>query len=136
MLRMAEAVPDRAIETGSDEWGEESATFGDRLAYAREAMGLSQAQVAHRMGVKLQSLRNWEENRSEPRANRLQMLAGMLNVSMVWLMSGRGEAPSVEAPESASVDSCLAEMRAIRVEQLRLTERLGRLEKRLRATAA
>ena len=42
------------------------------------------------MGIRPQTLRNWEEDRAEPRANRLQMLAGMLDVSLVWLMSGRG----------------------------------------------
>lgn len=120
-----------------DDWGDETATFGDRLAHARDALGMGQAQLAHRLGIKLQTLRNWEENRSEPRANRLQMLAGMLNVSMVWLMTGRGEAPrpgSDGATETAT--GGLAELRAIRIEQARLAERLGRLERRLRSGSA
>jgi HTH-type transcriptional regulator, cell division transcriptional repressor len=124
-----------ATEPEPDDWGDEAATFGDRLAHARDSVGMSQAQLAHRMGIKLQTLRNWEENRSEPRANRLQMLAGMLNVSMVWLMTGRGEAPRNDGGESSGSEAavCVAELRAIRVEQTRLVERLGRLEKQLRA---
>lgn len=139
MIEAADGYEAAAAAGDGEEWGDEAATFGDRLAHAREAMGMSQAQLAHRMGTKLQTLRNWEENRSEPRANRLQMLAGMLNVSMVWLMSGRGEAPVAGAgagtSDGGSMEACLAEMRAIRVEQVRLSERFGRLEKRLRALA-
>jgi HTH-type transcriptional regulator, cell division transcriptional repressor len=115
------------------EWGDETATFGDRLAHARDSVGMSQAQLAHRMGLKLQSLRNWEENRSEPRANRLQMMAGMLNVSMVWLMTGQGEAPQLESDGTGGgAADLVSELRAVRIEQTRLTERLARLEFRLR----
>ena len=32
--------------------------------------------------------------RSEPRANRLMMLAGVLGVSPTWLLNGVGESPS------------------------------------------
>jgi HTH-type transcriptional regulator, cell division transcriptional repressor len=136
------AVSDQSVHSDPTEeledWGDDAATFGDRLALAREATGMSQAQLAHRMGIKIQTLRNWEENRSEPRANRFQMLAGMLNVSMAWLMSGHGEAPAASPTQNGdeAVKWCAAEARALRVEQLRLAERLGQLEKRLRSGLA
>jgi transcriptional regulator with XRE-family HTH domain len=115
-------------------YSDEHATFGDRVAAAREAAGLSQAQLARRLGVKLQTVASWEADRSEPRANRLQMLAGMLNVSMVWLMTGAGEGVSPPAETAAhSLESLLTELRETRMAQVRLAERLGRLEKRLRA---
>ena len=60
------------------DWDDDVATLGDRLARARDAAGMSQSQLARRLGVKLQTLRNWESDRSEPRANRLQMLSGLL----------------------------------------------------------
>jgi HTH-type transcriptional regulator, cell division transcriptional repressor len=124
----------------ANEWSDAASTFGDRLARARESVGLSQAQLAHRMGIRLQTVRNWEEDRSEPRANRLQMLAGMLNVSMVWLMSGQGEAPgdalAGEGDGDAAMRSLAVELRALRADQLRLADRLGRLEARLRRGAA
>jgi transcriptional regulator with XRE-family HTH domain len=115
-----------------------AATFGDRLAAARERAGMAQRDLAARLGVKLSTLKGWEEDRSEPRANRLQMLAGMLNVSMVWLMTGAGEgvaAPSVEAPE-AEIAAILGELRETRMAQARLADRLGRLERRLQAVAS
>ena len=61
-------------------FNEEHATFGDRLEKARQAIGQSQEDLAQKLGVKLTTFRNWEDDRSEPRGNRMQMLAGMLNV--------------------------------------------------------
>ncbi|MEL6677111.1 MAG: helix-turn-helix transcriptional regulator [Pseudomonadota bacterium] len=114
---------------------EDTATFGDRVAAAREAAGLTQAKLARRLGVKKTTIENWEADRSEPRANRLQMLAGILNVSIIWLMSGHGDGVDL-APEG-DVDGddlrdVLAEVTALRAEYVRMTERLARLEKRLR----
>jgi HTH-type transcriptional regulator, cell division transcriptional repressor len=129
MLAGASANDERAALDYSDE----TSTFGDRLVAARESMGMTQAQLAHRLGVKLQTLRNWEEDRSEPRANKLQMVAGMLNTSMVWLMSGQGAAP-VPARDPAARsegDDLLVELRAIRSDFVRLGERLGRFQIRL-----
>lgn len=119
-------------------YSDRSATFGDRVAAAREALGLSQAQLARRLGVKAQTVAAWEADRSEPRANKLQMLAGLLNVSMVWLMTGEGEGvtpPEEGANAERAFESLLTEVRETRMAQVRLAERLGRLEKRLRALA-
>lgn len=122
-----------------DDYSDSSATFGDRLALAREAQGMTQAQLARRLGVRRQTLEAWEADRSEPRANRLQMLAGLLNVSLVWLMTGEGEGgPSVSAPvtdTSTEVGAIVAELRDLRLDQARLTERMARVEKRLKGLA-
>lgn len=121
-----------------DDWSETAATFGDRLAAAREAQGLSQADLARKLGLKLQTIRNWEDDRAEPRANRLQMVAGFLNVSMVWLMTGIGEGgPEARSAEEGtgvgpSVKELLAELRELRLGQMRAAERMASLEKRLR----
>ena len=120
-----------------DDWSETAATFGDRLAAAREAQGLSQADLARKLGLKLQTIRNWEDDRAEPRANRLQMVAGFLNVSMVWLMTGIGDGgPDArsdgDAPLGSTVKELLAELRELRLGQMRAAERMASLEKRLR----
>ena len=119
-------------------YSDESATFGDRVAAAREALGLTQAELARRLGVKAQTIASWEADRAEPRANRLQMLAGMLNVPMVWLMTGQGDgvAPPDEKATDLGVEALLAELRETRIAQMRLAERLARLEKRLRLVAS
>ena len=70
-----------------DGWYDPNATtFGDRVAGAREQAGMSQADLAKRLGVKLKTLKSWEDDLSEPRANKLSMMAGMLNVSLLWLL--------------------------------------------------
>jgi len=119
-----------------DDFSDGAATFGDRVALAREAQGLSQSQLARQLGLRLETVQNWEGDRSEPRANKLQMLAGFLNVSMVWLMTGEGEGgpaydPS-EPTEPGDLATVLAEIAALRVKQMRIAEQMGRLEKRLR----
>ena len=119
------------------DWDDDVATLGDRLSRAREATGMTQAQLARRLGVKLSTVRNWEADRSEPRANRLQMLSGLLNVSFVWLMTGEGETNAAitdELPEGAN--DLLREMAELRVMQRQLAERTGQIEKRLRAMLA
>jgi len=123
-----------------DDYSEGAATFGDRLALAREAQGLTQEQLARRLGLRLQTVKNWEQDRSEPRANRLQMLAGFLNVSMVWLMTGQGEGgpalrPAAERSVSAGLAAMLEEIRDLRLASTRTSERLAKLEKRLREMA-
>lgn len=126
----------------SDEQGwysDEQATLGDRIAAAREAAGLSQTQLATRLGVRTRTLRGWESDLSEPRANRLQMMAAMLGVSLRWLLSGEGEgvAPPLTEEEARdeALQGALAELRGLRGELLKMSERMGQLEKRLRKHA-
>jgi transcriptional regulator with XRE-family HTH domain len=119
-----------------EEFSDDVATFGDRVALAREALGLDQTELARRLGVRLPTLRGWEEDRSEPRANKLQILAGTLNVPLIWLMSGEGEGPPrTQRPRDgrASVRACLEELRDLRGAQAALAARMARLERRLRA---
>ncbi|MEL6196278.1 MAG: helix-turn-helix transcriptional regulator [Pseudomonadota bacterium] len=123
-----------------DDFSDRAATFGDRMAYAREAQGLTQSQLARQLGLRVDSVRNWEADRAEPRANRLQMLAAFLNVSIVWLLTGQGEGGPAHEPhlgdEPAEIGAILAELRALRIKQARIAEDLGRLEKRLSAAVA
>lgn len=128
-------------EIAMDDWSDSAATFGDRLAAAREGQGLSQPQLARRLGLRVETIRNWEDDRSEPRANKLQMLAGFLNVSMVWLMTGEGEGGvnperADDADQSVVIRDLLSEMRELRLGQVRAVERMALIEKRLRTMDA
>lgn len=119
-----------------DDWySEENSTFGDRLAAARESFGLNQSELARRVGVKLKTLRGWEEDLSEPRANKLQMLSGILNVSLRWLLTGEGDGvgePEMGDEAPPEVRDLLLEIRDIKLQMARSADQLGRLEKRLR----
>ena len=120
-------------EMHADEWySEEAATFGDRLAAARDDAGLSQAALADRLGVKETTIAAWENDLKEPRANRLQMLSGMLNVSITWLLTGKGEGPSETETLPTEIGEILTEMRELRVKMLKSSEKLAQLEKSLR----
>lgn len=117
-------------------FSEEAATFGDRLAGAREAAGLNQKTLAEKLGVKHTTIANWENDIKEPRANRLQMLSGMLGVSLSWLLTGQGEGPEEptdDTPVSADLVDLMTEMRLLRAQMVRSGEKLGQLEKRFRA---
>jgi len=112
------------------------ATFGDRLAGAREAAGLTQEDLAQRLGVRLTTLQNWEEDLAEPRGNRLQMLAGMLNVSLTWLLTAEGDglqSPDV-APQPLTVEAeeALAELQRLRAGVIALADRLAQVERQMR----
>lgn len=115
-------------------YSNETATFGDRLAAAREAQGMTQKALARRLGTSLKTVEKWEQDISEPRANKLQMLAGLLNVSISWLLTGEGQGVEPEVAETdAEISQLLAEMRILRTEMMRSAERMGRLEKRLKS---
>jgi len=122
-------------DENADWFGPDTATFGDRVAGAREAAGMTQAQLARRLGIKKATLSGWEQDMSEPRANKLSMMAGLLNVSIVWLLTGEGDgmpAPPDDADTSPDFSGVLAELREIRATMRTNAERAGRLEKKLR----
>jgi transcriptional regulator with XRE-family HTH domain len=119
----------------SDWYGPDMATFGDRLGAAREQAAMSQSDMAKRLGIKVSTLRNWEQDLSEPRANRLSMMAGLLNVSIMWLLNAEGE--GISGPDDGSdiapdIQETLNEIRDMKTVMKTSAERLARLEKKLR----
>ena len=82
-------MPNRSIFHSN----EEDTTLGGRISMARETSGLSVGQVVKRLGVKATTYEAWEADRSEPRANKLVALAGILNISPPYLLSGLGKQP-------------------------------------------
>ena len=116
-------------------YGEDVATFGDRLEAARKNANLSQRELAKHIGIKNSTLQNWEDDVTEPRANKLNTLAGMLNVSLMWLINGEGdglEGSDENSVSDANLDAALIEIRELRVQMMHSANRLAKLEKRLR----
>ncbi|MDJ0628005.1 MAG: helix-turn-helix domain-containing protein [Rhodobacter sp.] len=123
------------IVTDTGWYSNDAATFGDRVAAGREALGLSQADLARKLGVKLKTIQAWEDDLSEPRANKLQMLSGVLNVSLIWLLNGEGEGvsePGDAAELPGGISDLLTEIRQLKGTLAQTADRLGGLEKRLR----
>lgn len=116
-------------------YANDNATFGDRIYAAREAVGLSQSALAIRLGVQLKTVKKWEEDITEPRANKLQMISGLLNISITWLLIGEGigpQDPESTMPISADLNEILVELRHTKSELLRLTKHLDVVDKKLR----
>ena len=127
-----------ANTTGGTDGGwysNEAATFGDRVAAGREALGLKQPDLARKLGVKLKTVQGWEDDISEPRSNKLQMLSGVLNVSLMWLLNGEGEGlsePEAVGAIDGDITDMLTEIRQLRSGIAQTADKLGGLEKRLR----
>ena len=120
--------------SSNDYFDDKVATFGDRIEAARLAEGLSADMLANRLGVSKKTLSNWENDEVSPRANRVQMMAGVLNVSLVWLMSGQGNGSdnveqTYDRPEA--VNEVLSEIKTLKQTLEHALARIGELEARL-----
>lgn len=99
-------------------------TVAERLVSAREALGLSTAQLARRLGVQTRTLSAWETGASEPRSNRLVNLAGVLDVSPAWLLGGDGSLPAGGHDEITLLKGELHRLRSQQDETTRLIDRI------------
>jgi transcriptional regulator with XRE-family HTH domain len=79
-------------------------SMGSRIGQARTAQGMSLRQLATRVGVKPTTVENWERGRSEPRANKLLMLAGILNVPVLRLLDNENESAGTSEGSEAAGD--------------------------------
>ncbi|MBL8581396.1 MAG: helix-turn-helix domain-containing protein [Rhizobiaceae bacterium] len=88
-------------------------TIGGRLMRAREAAGLTVRELAWRLGVRIATVSEWESDRSQPTSHRLATLAGLLKVSLSWILHGVGTAPD-ESDGGESVDAITAQVERLR----------------------
>lgn len=110
-------------------------TLGGRLSRARDAVGLSTAQLARRIGVQTSTIQAWESDRSQPRANRLSMLAGVLNVSLSWLLYGVGTSPSYES-EAEMAESVALQLDRLKRLHKETADIIGQIERDIGRYAA
>ena len=60
-------------------------TTGERIKAARKRAGLTQKEIADRLGISSSSIAQWETGTRKPKAETLQRLADALGVSMLDL---------------------------------------------------
>ena len=71
-------------------------TFSEKLTGLRRKSGMSQEQLADRLGVTRQSVSKWENDASVPDLEKLVKLSGVFGVSLDELV--KGEVPDSAAP--------------------------------------
>ena len=67
-------------------------TLGSRIFETRRNAGMSLEMLASLVGVKPATLRAWENDRSEPRLNKLVAMAGIVGVSPTYFIAEEGNA--------------------------------------------
>ncbi|MBO6716525.1 MAG: helix-turn-helix transcriptional regulator [Rhizobiaceae bacterium] len=108
-------------------------TMGGRMLRARDAAGMTINELARRLGVQVSTVQAWENDRSQPRANRLSMLAGVLEVSLSWLLHGVGSGPTDEGRDEVyqSISLQLDRLRRLQRETAKVTAQIERDMRRL-----
>ena len=72
-------------------------TIGDRIAKYRRNQGLSQEELAEKLGISRQSVSKWERNESLPEADKIPLLAQVFSITTDELLTG-GEPQAQQAP--------------------------------------
>ena len=110
-------------------------TIGGRLSRARESAGLSVKEIAWRLGVKIATVNAWESDRTLPGAQRLNRLAGILGVSISWVLHGVGTAP-MEHGGQQTVENVTAQLEKLKLLHLETGQLIGQIEKDIERVAA
>lgn len=64
-------------------------TVGERIRRARERAGLNQSELARRLGIRPQSVQQWESELNQPKGHkRYEAIGKVLGVSPQWLEYG------------------------------------------------
>lgn len=61
--------------------------LSSKLVSRREALGLSQSELARRVGINRSSISNWEKGKSQPNQKHLYLIAEILDVSVEYFES-------------------------------------------------
>ena len=112
--------------------GQEEMTLGGRLYASRINAGMSPNMVANLVGVKPSTLKSWENDRSEPRVNKLVALAGVLGVSPTHFLAEEGNdginVSATRGRRSKLIEMLKEEMTYIREYQKQLSQRIRRID--------
>ena len=77
-------------------------TLREKLIVSRDRAGLSQMELADRLGVSRQAVSRWESGDTTPTMDKLKTLAKIYGVSLDWLCS---DAADRELPEAAKPEA-------------------------------
>ncbi len=69
-------------------------TLGERIAYYRGVLGLSQGELAEKLGVSRQAVSKWETDAGLPDLDRLIALSGLYSITLDELVKGAAPSPA------------------------------------------
>lgn len=101
-------------------------TFGGRFSRALDASELNTKDVALRLGVQLSTVKAWERDRSIPGSHHLNRTAGLLGVSLSWLLHGIGIGPAGSTSEEidSGIEAQFEKLKLLHVETGHLISQL------------
>ncbi len=67
--------------------------FSDKIKEIRESQGLTQAQMAKKLGIAASSYSAYEQGRKSPKIDVLESACKVFNVSADWLLDIKGQQP-------------------------------------------
>jgi len=112
--------------------GEEEMTLGGRIYASRQNAGMSLHMAANLLGVKSSTLKSWENDRSEPRVNKLVALAGLVGVSPTHFLAEEGndgaDVAAIKGRRGKLVDMLKEEMSFVREQQKQLNQRMRKMD--------
>lgn len=95
----------------------------NRVRVLRKALDLTQQEFADRIGMKRNTVANYETGRNEPSASVLSLICREFNINETWLKTGEGDM-FIEIPEedlySRAAASVLKEDDPVAMEGLKL----------------
>ncbi len=71
-------------------------TLSEKIQTCRKRAGLSQEQLAERLGISRQAVSKWETGEATPELGKLAALCSVLNVSADWLLNDADSGPPQE----------------------------------------
>lgn len=106
--------------------------LAERIKRRRLAAGLTQGQMADRLGISRVSVTNWESGRGRPDIDRLSVIGELLSVNTDWLLAG-GDEPSDPNPSNGQsalwLDAMVTVQNGIPVVTMPMTRFLALMER-------
>lgn len=81
-------------------------TIGQRTAYKRKELGLSQEALGEQLNVSRQSIYKWESDAALPEIDKLIVLSKLFGVSVGWLLGVEEDTSKEETPDPPAPKSC------------------------------
>lgn len=76
--------------------------FGNRLCALRSNAGLTQKEVADRIGISNKAVSKWENGKAKPTTNSLRKLAALFDIPVERLLALREKKECLKSPKLSS----------------------------------